>query len=82
MCYVFQVKIPHFQSRYGHSSTVFSLVPELAEIVLFGGVFKFPENCDFDHEDPFLGITVLQFGESIEFTTSHMTTTCIIMHVT
>ena len=67
MCYVFQVKIPHFQSRFGHSAAAFSLGPELAEVILFGGTFKQPEDCDLDHEDPFLGITVLQFGESIEF---------------
>ena len=67
MCYVFQVKIPNFQSRYGHSAAAFSLGPELAEVILFGGAVKHIKDWDLDHEDPFLGITVLQFGESIEF---------------
>ena len=67
MCYVFQVKIPHFQPRMSHSAAAFSLGPELAEVILFGGTFKIPKDWDVDHEDPFLGITVLQFGESIEF---------------
>ena len=67
MCYVFQVKVPHFQSRYCHSAAAFSLGPELAEVILFGGASKAPDDWDVDHEDPFLGITVLQFGESIEF---------------
>ena len=67
MCYVFQVKIPHFQSRYRHSAAAFSLGPELAEVILFGGTSKDSDDWDLDHEDPFLGITVLQFGESIEF---------------
>ena len=63
MCCVFQVKIPHFQSRCGHRAAAFSLGPELAEVILFGGTFKLPKDWDLDHEDPFLGITVLQFGE-------------------
>ena len=65
--YVFQVKIPHFQSRWGHSAAAFSLGPELAEVILFGGATKQPADWDLDYEDLFLGITVLQFGESIEF---------------
>ena len=67
MCYVFQVKIPHFQSRWGHRAAAFSLGPELAEVILFGGTSKAPDDWDEDHEDLFLGITVLQFGEFIEF---------------
>ena len=67
MCCVFQVRIPHFQSRWGHSAAAFSLGPELAEVILFGGATKHSQDWDMDDEDPFLGITVLQFGESIEF---------------
>ena len=60
--YVFQVEIPNFLSRYGHRAASFSLGPELAEVILFGGTSKDPDDME-DHEDPFLGTTVLQFGE-------------------
>ena len=63
MCCVFQVIIPNFQSRYGHSAAAFSLGPELVEVILFGGTSIIPSNWDFDNEDPFLGITVLRIGE-------------------
>ena len=65
LCISFQVKIPNFQSRYGHCAVAFSIGPELTEVVLYGGTFKFPNDRDYEHEDPFLGITVLQFGESM-----------------
>ena len=65
--YVFQVKIPDFQSRCGHRAAAFSLGPELAEVILFGGTFKRPKDWGSVDHEPFLGITVLQFGESIEF---------------
>ena len=61
--YVFQVKIPNFQSRYYHRAAAFSIGPELTEVVIFGGTFKNPKEWDCEHEDPLLGITVLQFGE-------------------
>ena len=64
MCYVFQVKIPNFQSRYCHRVTAFSIGPELTEVVIFGGTFKRSKYWNYEHEDPFLGIAVLQFGES------------------
>ena len=65
LCISFQVKIPNFQSRYFHRATAFSIGPELTEVIIFGGAFKFPKDRDYKHEDPFLGITVLQFGESM-----------------
>ena len=68
MCYIiisFQVKIPNFQSRYFHRAAAFSIGPELTEVVIFGGAFKFLKDRDYKHEDPFLSITVLQFSESI-----------------
>ena len=52
------VQLPSLQSRCRHSATVFSLSPNLADVVIFGGYYK----CSAD-VTPIANTTVLRFGE-------------------
>ena len=60
-----QIKVPSLKARCYHSVTAIPHTPTLVEVVLFGGIPKWPKNAKTDDDLPQIGNTeVLRLGES------------------
>lgn len=60
------IEVPSLQPRCHHSAAAFNTSQGVTEVVIFGGCPK----CPFDNE--IASTTVLQFGESMHFSSKPM----------
>lgn len=61
-----QVVVPVLQPRFCHCAAAFSISPELAEVVIFGGCSEWPRKSTKPLL-PIADIILLKFGKSVFF---------------